>query len=89
MLLKLLGAIDIIASIALLLLKFGIGETMGLILGIILLVKGLIFFSGFTGVMDLLSGLLLVLASFGLFYGIYLLFALWLLQKGFFSLVSS
>lgn len=88
MLLKILGLLDLIAGITLFVMKFGIGRKLSLILGILLLIKGVLFITTLASIPDLITGIIMVVASYGNFHMIYLLFALWLLQKGLFSLYS-
>lgn len=88
MLLKLLGLLDLFAGITLFVMKFGVGRKLSLILGILLLIKGVLFITTLASIPDLITGVIMVAAASGSFHIIYLLFALWLLQKGLFSLYS-
>ncbi len=88
MIVKLFGVVDLLAAVCLILLKWGIGSKIGLVLAIFLCVKGLIFFYNWASVVDLISVLVLVLAAFGYYFSFSWLFSLWLLQKAFFSLLA-
>ena len=86
MIVKLFGALDLLAGIFLVLLKWGIGMKIGLVLGVLLGIKALIFFSNWASVVDMVCVFILVLASLGYYFSFSWLFALWLFQKAFFSL---
>lgn len=86
MIVKLFGALDLLGGISLILLKWGIGSNIALVLGILLGIKSLIFFYNWASMIDLVCVLFLVLASFGFYFSFSWLFALWLFQKAFFSL---
>jgi hypothetical protein len=88
MILVLLGLLDIIAGITLMFLLYGIGASIGLTLGILITIKGVIFFHSVVSIIDVLAGLFLIIAALGYVVPFTWVFALWLLQKGFFSFFS-
>lgn len=88
MIIRLLGFMDLFAGITLFLMKFQIVESLGLILGLFILAKALVFISDVVSVMDLLAAFALILASQGHYYFLTWIFVLWLMQKGFFSFFS-
>ncbi len=92
MLVKLLGILDIFVAICFWL--FGVlhwlPERFILILGIILLVKGLIFIAGFSiaSLLDIILGIVIAIASsVTLPHVAIVLIALFILQKGIFSML--
>ena len=85
MLVKLLGILDLLAAIFLILLRWGIGSDVGLVIGILLGIKSLIFLSNWASIVDLISVVILILAALGHYYYFSWLFSIWLLQKAFFS----
>ena len=88
MIVQFLGLMDIFAGAILLLLKFGVGETIGMGIGLYLLAKGIVFIYDAVSVMDILAGIVMILAVMGHYYFFDWVFVLWLLQKGFFSFFS-
>jgi len=93
MLVKLLGVLDIFIAICFWI--FAVFEIIPgrfiMALGIVLLVKGLIFIIGFSvaSILDIVAGLLVILASStDVPHIINIIVALFLVQKGLFSLVS-
>ncbi len=88
MIVKLFGLLDFLGGIFLILLNWNIGNNIGLILGVLLGIKGLIFFYNWASVVDLISVLFLVLACFGYYFSFSWIFAFWLLQKAFFSFLA-
>ncbi|MFH1455877.1 MAG: hypothetical protein ABIF40_02920 [archaeon] len=80
-----LGAIDILAGLSLLLLKFGLFEPFAWVMLILLTIKSLPFITSFASIVDLLAAAFILLAIFGTFNAISVLAILWLLQKGLFS----
>lgn len=87
MIVRLLGLLDITAALVLFLMKFGVGETFGILFGIYLILKGLIFFS-LVGIIDTVVGIFLILGGLGNYIGFSWIFVFWLIQKGFVSLYS-
>jgi len=85
MIVKLFGLLDILSAVFLFLMKFGTGEVIGMMLGIYLILKGLIFFS-FVGVVDVFTGILMVIAGTGNYIVFSWIMIFWLVQKGFVSL---
>jgi hypothetical protein len=93
MIIKILGILDIFIAIVFWL--FGmfniIPSQFILLLGMILLVKGLIFITGLsiTSFLDILSGILILTATaINMPHLVVVLISLFLLQKGIFSLMS-
>jgi len=86
MILKLLGLIDLLAAIGLVMLKYDMFQTFALVLGLLVLIKAIMFFGSFISFIDIACFLVIILASFGVFNFISWIAAIWLLQKGFFSL---
>ena len=84
MLIKLFGLLDILAALTLFLMRFGTFESLGIILGLYLIIKGLIFFS-FVSLIDIIAGIFLMLGGLGNYIGFSWIFILWLIQKGFIS----
>lgn len=88
MLVRLLGFMDLVAGMVLFLMKFQVAESWGVVIGLFLLAKALVFITDVVSVMDLLAAIVLLLASQGYYYFFTWIFVLWLLQKGFFSFFS-
>ena len=88
MIVRLLGFLDLLAGITLFLLRYHIGETLGLVIGLFLLAKGVVFIMNVVSIMDILAGLVIILATQGHYFFFTWIFVLWLLQKGFFSFFS-
>ena len=84
---KLLGLLDATAAIALFIMKFDVGLTLGLIFGVYLLIKGVIFFSA-ASIVDITAGILMLFAYSGSYMPLNWIFSIWLLQKAFFSMYS-
>lgn len=89
MIVQLLGLVDLFAGVLLFLLRFDLLSTLGVVVGIYLILKGVVFLSNVVSLMDLLAGIVMILASQGYFFIFTWIFVLWLLQKGFFSLFAS
>lgn len=89
-LVKLLGVMDILASLLLVLIAFNIKLSLFvMIFAVYLLVKTLFFFHSFVSAFDFVAGTLLVLSLFFVLPKILLwIAALLLAQKGFFSLFA-
>lgn len=88
MILFILGVLDLLSGIELFLLNYGIFSGFGLIFGIYLIVKGLIFIKSISSVLDLIGGIVIVLMFYEISVPFYWLFSLWLIQKGIFSLFN-
>jgi hypothetical protein len=88
MLIKLFGVMDLLSALLLLLLKYGVGETLAYFFAGYLLLKGLLFFGGVNTFFDLVGGILLILAAQGVYSLFYWIVILWLFQKGLFSLLG-
>ena len=86
MILKLLGLIDLLAAIGLVMLKYDIFQTFALVLGLLVLIKAIMFFGSVISFADIACFLIIILAFFGVFNFISWIAAIWLFQKGFFSL---
>lgn len=86
LLIKLFGLLDFVAAALLLVMRYDVGLIAGVIFGIYLIAKGVIFFSK-VSMVDILAGLMMVFAGFGSYMPFNWLFVLWLLQKSFFSLL--
>ncbi|MBS3141205.1 hypothetical protein J4405_03615 [Candidatus Woesearchaeota archaeon] len=86
MILKLMGLIDLLAGIGLVLLKYDMFQTVVLVLGLLVLIKAVMFFGSVISFIDIACFLVIILASFGIFNFISWIAAIWLFQKGFFSL---
>ena len=82
---KLLGLLDVIAAITLFIMKFDVWLMLGLIFGIYLLFKRVIFFSA-ASIVDIIAGILMLFAYSGSYMPLNWIFSIWLLQKGFFSM---
>ena len=94
MIIKILGAIDILTGLLFWLfgiLGFGSKELI-LLLGMILLIKGIIFISGFSVIsfLDIIVGLIIMSSGGGVIMPkvVVIIVCLFLLQKGAFSMVS-
>ena len=87
MLVKLFGAMDIIAGIILVYLSFVSHSSVAFFFVAYLILKGLLFFCGLVSIMDITSGIVIGLAATGNFYAISWIFVLWLIQKGLLSLL--
>lgn len=87
MIIQLLGLLDVFAGLWLGLLTLGVGSTVGFVLGVYVLVKGVIFISDVVSFMDILAGITLLLAASGHTFSFTWIFVVWLLQKGFFSFI--
>jgi len=87
MIIKLFGVLDLFAALVLFLLGFGIWKTLGIIFGVYLILKGLVFLS-FVSMVDILTGVLMILAGSGNYINFSWVFIFWLVQKGFVSLYS-
>jgi len=92
MLVKILGLVDFISALFLFLigLNMKMPNTLIIIFGVVLLVKGMfIFFGDFVSLMDLYAGILLILSlSFTIPRFLIIIAVFLLLQKAFFSLVG-
>jgi len=85
------GLLDIVSALVLVLLKFGLLNKLGFIVGGYLVIKGLFFLvmKDWLSILDVLSGLFIFYVFvFGSFPLIGWVFFIWLLQKGVISLVS-
>jgi len=92
MIVQLFGILDLLAGFFLILNRFGFESHFMVYLGILLVIKALVFFGGVVSVLDILGGIVLIMvsiASFKPYFFLLGLLALWFLQKGFFSLVPS
>lgn len=87
LLMKLFGLLDLTAAIVLFIMKFDVALTLGMIMGIYLLIKGVIFFSA-ASLVDITTGILMLVASYGTYLPFNWIFCLWLLQKSFFSMYA-
>ena len=87
MFVKLLGLIDLFASLSLLMLKFNMFKTFALLVGFLVLVKSIIFFDGFVTSFDVFAFLMILLGYFGVFNIFSWIAFIWLLQKSVFSLI--
>lgn len=83
-LIRLLGLLDFIAAAALFIMKYHILASFGVILGLYLIIKGVIFFST-VSIVDILAGVMLILAALGTYMPFNWIFVLWLAQKSIFS----
>ncbi len=83
------GLLDLVAAIMMLLVRWNIGKTLGLIMALYVVVKSLVFIKDMASVVDLLAGIFFVLALFDYYNIITYILVLWLLQKGVVSLVFS
>jgi len=92
MIIKLLGLIDVFAGISFWLFGvFGVMEEFLLLLGLILLCKGVVFGMGgdFISILDIIFGLIIIIGiSIKLPIVIIIVVSLFLLQKGIFSLLG-
>lgn len=86
MLVKLFGLLDIVSALILILLTYGIGESLAYIFAGYLILKGLLFFGGINTFFDLAGGVILILAAQGIYSLAYWIVILWLFQKGVLSL---
>ncbi|MBU2634187.1 MAG: hypothetical protein KJ674_02995 [Nanoarchaeota archaeon] len=84
---KLLGVVDLLAAFSLILLKFGLLKQFAIIIGLILLVKSLVFFN-IVGFIDIIAVFVMALAFMGISGIITWVFVVWLIQKGLFSLLG-
>ncbi|MEK6941015.1 MAG: hypothetical protein AABW49_03895 [Nanoarchaeota archaeon] len=86
MLLKLLGAIDLMTGISVVLVKFDINIFATLFL-VIFAIKSVIFITNPASWIDIIALIIFVLVIFGVFNIITWLAVIWVLQKGIVSLV--
>ncbi|MDP3917513.1 MAG: hypothetical protein Q8Q42_04495 [Nanoarchaeota archaeon] len=91
MLVQLLGVMDLLAGVLLILSRFGFEGQVMFYVGIIVLIKSLVFFGDIVGLLDIAGAIFLIaiavysIEPYGFIVGI---FSLWFLQKGFFSFVT-
>lgn len=87
MLVKILGACDLMSALWIMLLHFDVlgSNQIGFFFGIYLVVKGYLFRENLVSYVDLFAGVYLILMGFGISNFLSYLFAIWLAQK---SLVS-
>ena len=91
MLLWILGGLDIFIGILFLLAWIGIEGPFIIWVGLLILIKSLLFFDGVAAVLDIFGAILLFwisLVSLNIYPFLAGIMALWFLQKGFFSFVS-
>ena len=88
MILFVMGILDLIAGISVFLVKFGLFTSLGFVLGIYLILKGVLFIKDVSSILDIISGIVIILLFYGCGVPFYWLFSLWLIQKGLFSLMS-
>jgi len=84
---KLLGIVDLLAAFSLIFLKFGFFKQFAIIIGLLLLVKSLVFFN-IVGLIDIIAVVVMALAFMGIFGIVTWIFVVWLIQKGLFSLLG-
>ncbi len=84
--LKLLGALDLIAVVFFILAQWGVGLSVAPFFAFYIIIKSLLFFGNWASFVDLLSGGYMLLVIYGVHSAFSLIFILWLLQKSFFSL---
>tara|TARA_Y100000310_G_C20618642_1_gene782036 strand:- start:1191 stop:1445 length:255 start_codon:yes stop_codon:yes gene_type:complete len=82
---KLFGLFDLIVAGIIFLSGFGVFESLGYYFGILLILKGVVFFS-FISLIDIIAGVVFVFGLVWTFPIIGWLFILWFFQKGVFSL---
>ena len=87
MLIKLFGILDLLSALILFLMGYGLGKQFGLVFGLYLIIKSLIFF-GWISLVDITAGTFMIFAGLGNYLPFSWLFVFWLLQKGAFSLYS-
>ena len=87
MLVKLFGALDILTGLSIILLRFDLFVTLGLIFGIYLIIKALIFIKSGISIIDLISGIIIIISFFGFFSMLSWIVMVWLVQKGLFSII--
>jgi len=85
--LKLLGMLDLSIALFFILVQWDIGLGIATVLGILFLIKSLIFIYDWTSVIDVLSGIYLFFVIYDVHASLSLIFILWLLQKAVFSLI--
>lgn len=88
MVVKILGAADLLAALSIVLLKFGIIPTMALVLAIYLIIKGVVFIKNISSIVDIAAGAAMLIAFYGNFNIATWIAAIWLTQKGVMSLFS-
>ena len=83
---KILGLVDLLAGISLFLLKFNLFKQFAIIMGIILLVKSIMFLGNIVSLIDIIAVVVIFLAFMNIYGIITWLVVIWLIQKGVFSL---
>ncbi len=84
---KLFGALDLIAWISLILFQFGLFKHLFLFFAIYLIIKGFFIFGDIISILDGLTGVFFLLAFIGLFSIFTWLSFLFLMQKSFLTLL--
>jgi len=85
---KILGLVDLLAGISLFLLKFNLFKQFAIIMGIILLVKSIMFLGNIVSLIDIIAVVVIFLAFMNIYGIITWLVVIWLIQKGVFSLFT-
>lgn len=88
LLVKILGALDLLGGVLFISLNYGLGEEIALVVAIAIIIKSLVFIKAFASYMDLIVGIILLAGALGYYYGFIWLFSIWLFQKAFFSFFS-
>lgn len=85
---KILGIVDLLAGLSLILLKFNLLKQFALIVGLVLLIKSLMFLGNIASFIDIIAVAVIVLAFFGVYGIVSWISVVWLVQKGLFSLLT-
>jgi len=85
--LKLLGMLDLSVALFFILAQWDIGLGIATVLGVIFLIKSLIFITDWVSVIDIFSGVYLFFVIYDVHSSLSLIFIIWLMQKGIFSLI--
>ena len=89
MVIKLLGAADLLAAVAVILLHYDLlGWRIGIIFVLYLIVKGWIFRASIASIMDILCGIYMFVMLFGFTTIVSWVIAIYLFQKAVFSLAG-
>lgn len=90
MLVKILGMLDFFLGLLLILLKWDLFQYLALFMGLIVLIKALIFLSSdtFVSSIDVFCLIFFFLAITGYYFYFTWLFSIWFFQKGVFSFVA-
>ncbi|MAG52744.1 MAG: hypothetical protein CMH62_02160 [Nanoarchaeota archaeon] len=86
MVVKLFGAMDLIAAVFFVLAQWSIRLNVAIIIAAYLIIKSVIFLGDLASFIDLIAGVYLLLVVFDVHSMLSLVFAIWLFQKAFFSL---